>query len=428
METSADELNVAELPTEEKSVSRRVGRVLLEFGIPFVVAVLLVPFVITGGRLWPWEPAMIDLDVYRFGVQSLLSGQGIYDVLSPAWKLAYIYPPFAAIVMLPLALGPTWLWRLLWVALLVVAQQSVLRRCGVPRGLVLGLVGAAALVAVEPLRTTLGYGQVNTLLMALVVLDLLPDRRRRWPRGVGIGVAAAIKLFPALFGVFALFARRARMAWTSAAAFGVATVLGIIVLPAESLRFWTFQIPAGTSGPQYVGNQSLQGLTTRFFGMSLTARGLFAVLAAVVAVLAILVARYWWLTGHKVFALSLVGLATSLVSPLAWTHHFVWVLPLLVAVVTDDGLPVWVRRVGMFWGLWISIQLPLTILPYADNAAAHYSFWQNLVANVTPLVGLLLYIGLFVDLLRRPRGEAEARDREAQERRDPVTGTIPSAG
>ncbi|MEA5154547.1 glycosyltransferase 87 family protein [Raineyella sp.] len=393
----------------------RVARFAVEYGLPFVVAVLLAPFVITGGHLWPWDPAMIDLGVYRFGVQSLVDGKGIYDVLSPGWNLAYIYPPFAAIVMLPLALGPEWLWRLLWIALLIWAQQSVLRRCGVPRGWTLGLVGAGALVAIEPLRTTLGYGQVNTLLMALVVLDLLPDHRRRWPRGVGIGVAAAIKLFPALFGVFALFARRARMAWTSAAAFGVATLIGVIVLPAESLRFWTFRIPAGTSGPQYVGNQSLQGLTTRFFGMGVTGRVLFAVLAVVVAVLAVLVARYWWLTGHKVFALSLVGLATSLVSPLAWTHHFVWVLPLLVGVITDDGLPRWVRRVGIAWGVWISIQLPLTVLPYAFEAARSYSFGQNLLANVTPLVGLLFYLALFVQLLGRPRGEAAARDRELTE-------------
>lgn len=397
-------------------VGRPAGRVagfLVEYGLPFLVAVLLVPFVITGGRLWPWDPAMIDLDIYRVGVQALVTGQGIYDVLSPGWHLAYIYPPFAAIVMLPLAVGPVWLWRLLWIALLVWAQQSVLRRCGVPRGWTLGLVGAAALVAIEPLRTTLGYGQVNTILMALVVLDLLPDRRRRWPRGIGIGIAAAIKLTPALFGVFALFARRARVAWTSAAAFGVATLLGFVVLPVESLRFWTGDIPAGTSGPQYVGNQSMSGLATRFFGLDLPGRATGVLLGVLVAVLAVLVARYWWLTGHRVFAVALVGLATNLASPLAWTHHFVWVLPLLVAVITDSGLPIWARRVGLAWGAWISIQLPLTVLPYALDASARYTFGQNLLANVTPLVGLLLYVGLFVDLLRRPRGEAVEAERAA---------------
>ena len=53
----------------------------------------------------------------------------------------------------------------------------MLRRCGVPRGWKLGLIGVAVVLAMEPIRTTLGYGQVNTLLMALVVADLLPERR-----------------------------------------------------------------------------------------------------------------------------------------------------------------------------------------------------------------------------------------------------------
>ncbi len=399
---------VSATPEQRVTGGRGAGRFLVEFGPPLVVAILVVPFVITGGSLWPWNPAMIDLDIYRLGVRTLLDGGDIYAVRSPGWGLYYIYPPFAALLMVPLAFGPIVVVQLVWVALIVWAQQSVLRRCGVPRGWVLGLVGAAVLVAVEPLRTTLGYGQVNSLLMALVVLDLLPDRARRWPRGVGIGVAAAIKLTPALFGVFALFARRSRLAWTSAATFLAATALAFIVFSEESRRFWTGDIPAGTSGAQYVGNQSLSGMTTRFFGINTPATTAGLVLGALVCVLALLVARYWWLTGHQVFAVSLVGLATNLASPLAWTHHFVWVLPLLVAVITDRGLPTWVRRVGLAWGAWISIQLPLTVLPYTFGAAARYTWWQDLVANVTPLVGLLLYVGLLVELLRRPRGEAVA--------------------
>lgn len=387
--------------TPEAAGRHGVGRFLVEYGVPFAVAVAVVPFVITGGHLWPWSPAMIDLDVYRVAVRELLAGGNLYEVTSPGWKLYYIYPPFAALLMLPMAFGPLVVLRLVWVALLVWAQQAVLRRCGVPRGWVLGLVGAAALVAVEPLRTSLGYGQVNTLLMALVVLDLLPDRARRWPRGVGIGVAAAIKMTPALFGVFALVARRSRVAWTSAATFVVATGLAFLVLPGQSRQFWTGNIPAGTSGPLYVGNQSLTGMTTRFFGLDTPARAAGIILGVLVVVLAVFVARYWWLAGHQVFAVALVGLSTNLASPLAWTHHFVWVLPLLVAVTTDRGLPVWVRRVGLAWAVWISIQVPLTVLPYVFNAAAGYSFGQDLLANVTPLVGLGLYVALAVDLYRR---------------------------
>ena len=97
-----------------------------------------------------------------------------------------------------------------------------MKRCGVPRGWKLGLVGVAVVLAVEPIRTTLGYGQVNTLLMALVVADLLPDapgERRRIPRGTLIGLAAAIKLTPALFVVFAFLIGRRRVAVTAIISF-----------------------------------------------------------------------------------------------------------------------------------------------------------------------------------------------------------------
>ncbi len=382
------------------SRARGAGRVLAGYLPPLLVAVVAAPWIIAGGHAWPWHPAMVDLDVYREAGRTLLTGGDIYTM--KAGGLYFIYPPFAALLAVPLALVGPVVAELVWLMLVVGAQQAVLRRCGIPAGWRLGLIGAGVIIAVEPIRTTLGYGQVNTLLMALVVLDLLPDPGRRSGRwhGVGIGLAAAIKLTPALFGVFALVARRARIAWTSAAAFVLVTGVSAALLPGDSRRFWTGDIPAGTSGPQYVGNASLTGLTTRWFGTGAEPRVAGLVLGVAVCLLALVIARHWWLGGHPVFAVALVGLATNLASPLAWTHHFVWVLPLLVAVLTDARLPRWVRGVGLAWAAWISIQLPLTVLPYAFGAAAHYTWWQDLLGNVTPLVGLAFYLGLALDLVR----------------------------
>ena len=129
----------------------------------------------------------------------MLAGKDIFATTTPFWNLYFIYPPIAAILMTPLAFGPYVMWQVVWTGGLVWAQQSVLKRCGAPRGWKLGLIGIAVLVAMEPIRTTLGYGQVNTILMALVVADLLPDapgERRRIPQGTLIGLAAAIKLTP----------------------------------------------------------------------------------------------------------------------------------------------------------------------------------------------------------------------------------------
>ena len=156
--------------------TNRVGRTAVELLPPFVAALVILPLVIQYGSFWPWRPSTIDLEVYVYAVKDMLAGRDIFTTTTPFWKLFFIYPPIAAIVMTPLAFGPYTFWQLAWTAGLVWAQQSVLRRCGAPRGWRLGLIGIAVVLAVEPIRTTLGYGQVNTILMALVVADLLPDR------------------------------------------------------------------------------------------------------------------------------------------------------------------------------------------------------------------------------------------------------------
>jgi alpha-1,2-mannosyltransferase len=163
-----------------------------EFLPPFAVALLILPFIIQYGKLVPWHPSTIDLQVYVYAVKDMLAGKDIFATTTPFWNLYFIYPPIAAILMTPLAFGPYLFWQVVWTGGLVWAQQSVLKRCGAPRGWKLGLLGIAVLVAMEPIRTTLGYGQVNTVLMALVIADLLPDapgERRRIPQGTLIGLA-----------------------------------------------------------------------------------------------------------------------------------------------------------------------------------------------------------------------------------------------
>ena len=113
------------------------------------------------------------------------------------------------------------------------------------------LVGVAVVLAVEPIRTTLGYGQVNTMLMALVVADLLPDRpgeRRRIPQGTLIGLAAAIKLTPMLFVVFAFLIGRRRVAITAMASFAIFTGIGAILLFSRDAWPSSAGCPAATPG------------------------------------------------------------------------------------------------------------------------------------------------------------------------------------
>jgi alpha-1,2-mannosyltransferase len=382
---------------------RRPAQLLLELLPPFLVALVLLPFVISFGKLRPWQPSTIDLQVYVYAVKDMLAGRDIFATTTPFWHLYFIYPPIAAVLMVPLAFGPYAMWQVIWTAVLVLAQQSVLRRCGVPPGWKLGLIGVAVVLAVEPIRTTLGYGQVNTMLMALVVADLLPDRpgeRRRIPQGTLIGLAAAVKLTPLLFVVFAFLIGRRRAALTAVVSFAAFTGLGAVLLFSETVAFFG-GLSGGdtrTASPLYTGNQSLLGVFFRLGDTSRTTTLLGLAVAGIVALLGTLVAAHWWRAGEKVFAVALVGLCTCLASPLSWTHHYVWILPMAVAVVAS-GIPRWARVLGGVWVVWVCACLPLAVLPYGGGRERTFNLLQQSVANLGPLLGVALVVGLAWQLL-----------------------------
>ena len=398
---------------------RRPARLVVELLAPLVVALVILPFIIAYGTFWPWHPSTIDLEVYVYAVKDMLAGKDVFATTTPFWNLYFIYPPISAILMAPLAFGPYVMWQVIWTAALVLAQQSVLRRCGVPRGWKLALVGVVVVLAVEPIRTTLGYGQVNTLLMALVVADLLPDRpprpgvapqRRRIPQGTLIGLAAAIKLTPALFVVFAFMIGRRRPAITAMVSFAVFTGIGAVLLFGETVSFFG-GLSGGdtrTASPLYAGNQSLLGVFFRLGDTSRTTTLIGLGVAGLVALLGTMVAAHWWQRGEQVFAVALVGLSTNLASPLSWTHHYVWILPMAVAVVMSGRIPRWARAVAGFWVVWVCACLPLAALPYGGGRERTFDVLQQLVANLGPLTGVALILGLGYQLVITNRARLRA--------------------
>ncbi len=107
-----------------------VLRWVVELLPAYLVALAILPWVIAHGVAWPWQPSTIDLQVYVYAVQDMLAGKDIYATTTPFWNLYFIYPPIAAVLMVPLAVGPYWFWQLVWTFLLIWAQQSVMKRCG----------------------------------------------------------------------------------------------------------------------------------------------------------------------------------------------------------------------------------------------------------------------------------------------------------
>ena len=303
----------------------------------FGPVVLLVALLAYAGMYlrWPSLATQVDLLVYRFGAGRVLAGQDLYSIglTGDPRTLLFDYTPFAALCSLPLTLVTSPAAQVIGLvvnaALLVYVVRRTLVRLGVTTSTGLWSVGAlltGLLCWLEPVRLSLQLGQVNLLILAVVVVDLLGPDARRWA-GVGIGVVAGVKLTPALFVVYLVLTGRRRAAVVATVTFAATVVLGFMVLPRDSGYFWLRggfdDVARITSDP--VANTSLKGLLVR---MHLTGAPTVAATAAL-ALVALAVAVLAWRRGQAVLGVAVVGMASAALSPFSWSHHWVWVVPLV---------------------------------------------------------------------------------------------------
>lgn len=299
---------------------------LLRTVLPVAGAVLFIATV-------PYHRDWFDLYIYYGTVDDWIRHGGrIYDYLRPGTGYGFTYPPFAAVCMLPMLLvgrtGAVVGCVLLSAAASVLLLRGPLRELPVGRG---GLVVTGCLfVMLEPVRDTFSLGQVNLLLMALVYAD---GGRGRFG-GVGIGLAAAFKLTPAIFIGYLLLTGRRRAAAVATGTALAATALGVLAAPRASWVFWTRALwdTHRVGALDYVSNQSLQGALARL------GAGRPVWVLAVLAVLVLWAYRVRRATavGDDEAGMALTGLAACLVSPVTWVHHLVWAVP-AVALLARTG-------------------------------------------------------------------------------------------
>ena len=357
------------------------------------VTYFLLSFSRHGVRFGPYR---IDLDVYRIGGQAWLHGGNLYGALpatAAGVRLPFSYPPIAAIALSPLSLVPIavagTVLTLATIALAALVLGVFLRSLGGSPG------GAAswrtagwllpAALFLEPVRNTLDYGQVNVALMALVSLDCLAADVR-WPRGALVGVAAAVKLTPGAFVLFFLLRRDYRAAATAALSFAVSTGAGFLLAPRDSVRYWTSVITATSrpGSPAYAANQSIQGVLARAGLDPHTPAGAAAWLALSAAVLALacLGMRRALASSADAWALSLNAFAALLVSPISWSHHWVWgeTAMLTLAVLSRRHR----RRAALAAaavGLAVFAAAPQWWFPSGGTAELRWAAWQQVLGS-----------------------------------------------
>jgi len=352
--------------------------------------------------LWPdAHVLLIDLQVYRAGGAHVLAGAPLYDG-GVLLDLPFVYPPFAAVLFAPLALLPLGLLKVLWTAVGIGLLAFVVHRCAPRAGLPAAVLLAVVATALDPVRTTLYLGQINIVLLALVVGDLLGRPGGRL-RGVGVGLAAAVKLTPLVFVVFLLVTRRWRAAGTALVTFAAAAGGGFLVAPADSVRFWlegTFLAADRISDVAGPSNHSLFGTLGRL-GIAGAAPWLAAAVLGV-ATLALAVRAHR--AGQDVLALTLCGLASAGLAPFAWSHHWVWVVPLAVLLGARAAAGDRWAAAGLAGALAVTIAV-VTALPGPAvgpiPATGPISLW--------PDAYLALYLAVLVAVVVRPASHGVRR-------------------
>jgi alpha-1,2-mannosyltransferase len=285
---------------------------------------------------WPNLAGQVDLLVYRFGAGRVLDGHDLYStgLTGNPHTLLFDYSPFAALCFLPLMLVTPLTTQILGLAancaLLAYVVLRLLRGLELTATTGLWSLGAllVGLVAwLEPIRLSVQLGQVNLLILAVVVADLLGPERRRWA-GVGIGLVAGVKLTPALFIVYLLLVGRRRAALVASATFVATVAVGFALLPRDSGYFWLRRgfddVVRISSDP--VANTSLRGLFIRLHWPVVVGTAV----AVGLALVALAIATLAWRRGHRVLGVAIVGMTSDAVSPFSWSHHWVWLAPLVV--------------------------------------------------------------------------------------------------
>ncbi|QLY28201.1 DUF2029 domain-containing protein [Nocardia huaxiensis] len=377
----------------------------------------------------------VDLTVYRAGGEAIAHRAGLYDG-AVVFGMQFTYTPFAALVFVPL----TWVglhtanllwWTAIFAALVAIVAVS-LRSLGyraTPRTALFAFFLAVASTALEPVRTTIWLGQVNVFIVLLVLWDL--TRPNSKGRGIGVGIAAGIKLTPILFLAYLAVTRQWRTCATAAATLAGTVALGFVIIPGDAWGYWANQFTNSSriGAVDSPGNQSINGAIAqllRLFHVDRylhTGPGLYLyvpptwlwlAVAVPIAVGGLAAGALAYRRGQQVLAISVVGMTSAAVSPFAWGHHWVWFVPLLVVLLhhaLDDrswwsGLAAGaLAAVAFCWWWSFTDREPLEGAPYPIGLGLFMmprddpAWWSNIVvpfyAVCFPLV-LLVTIGFIL--------------------------------
>ncbi|ATL28655.1 glycosyltransferase 87 family protein [Streptomyces formicae] len=345
---------------------------------------------------------MADTLVYRAEGAAVADGRDLYGFTVTEWQLPATYPPFAAILFVPTTWLPLGALKAVFlagnVALLALLVRLSCTLVGLPVRVPLLCAATAVGLWLEPVFQTVLFGQINLALACLVLWDLT-RRPGTLGKGFALGVAAGIKLTPAVFIAYYLLTGRVREGLTALASLAGTVAFGALALPGATVDFFTRRVfETGRVGKAWiVDNQSLQGLVARVLHEAEPGAA-WAVPAALVGVGGL------WLAARvhagtpgsapsSARAVLVTALTALLVSPISWSHHWVWCVPLLALLVAEGRGRLAAGVAALFTArtFWL--------LPHQGDLDLRLPWWQQPLASPYALLGLGLGLGLLASVL-----------------------------
>jgi alpha-1,2-mannosyltransferase len=328
-------------------------------------------------------------------------GDDLYGFTVTEWRLPATYPPFAAALFVPTTWLPVPALKAAFLALnallltgLVALSARLASRAAPPLSLPVLCTATALAVWLEPVFQTLLFGQINLAVTCLVLWDLTRPPRTR-ATGLALGLATGIKLTPAIFIAYLFLRGRRREAATATAAFIGTVLLGAVLLPSASAEFWTGRLyDTGRVGKAWiVDNQSLQGLIAR--ALHDPSPGLaWALSSAAVGTAGLWLAVRAGARQER-YGVLLTALTALLVSPISWSHHWVWCVPLLAVLLAEGRVRLAVLTAALFTARtqWL--------IPHEGDRDLRLPWWEQPLAAPYPLLGLAVLGTVFVSYRRQ---------------------------
>ncbi|MBJ8348497.1 DUF2029 domain-containing protein [Antrihabitans sp. YC2-6] len=393
-----------------------------------IVAFSLLAGVLLFTTVDPWLPGAglfmggIDLDVYRDGAQHVLDGLPLYT--EPlTHELLYTYTPFSTLMFVPFALLNGTVGEYIWMGFNFFLLVTIITLCWrilgyriTPYVLALSTLLAVASGFLEPVRTTLFFGQINLVLMLLILWDTArPDGSRI--KGVGVGIAAGIKLTPAYFVLYFLALRQWRAAMVAALTIVATVGVSALILPSDSWQYWTktFFDSTRIGDAFHASNQSLKGAITRLT-LAPAPTWVWLLLDAVIAIVSMLVVVRLHRRGETLLAVTLAGMTASILSPFSWSHHWVWFVPLTIWFIhrAVANLWWWTGPIVLFAiaGSW-AYQWPLNRLVVGLYLFPPTWVSWDILVNLYVWSYALILAGAAVVAWRAPEVQVSDRAREA---------------